>query len=121
MQKQGLKSLIPMTDLSIMGLFEILPRIPLMTRHIKKTTDQIIHLKPKAVITIDSPGFNFRVAKRLKNKGIKLIHYVAPSVWAWRPKRAAKTAETKTVDKIVVITFFIFDSPCFKILNSTIS
>ena len=94
MQKQGLKSLIPMTDLSIMGLFEILPRIPLMTRHIKKTTDQIIHLKPKAVITIDSPGFNFRVAKRLKNKGIKLIHYVAPSVWAWRPKRAAKTAET---------------------------
>ena len=49
-------------------------------------------MAPDAVITIDAPGFCFRLAKRLKGSGIPLIHYVAPSVWAWRPGRAVRVA-----------------------------
>jgi lipid-A-disaccharide synthase len=93
MKQQGLVSIFPMSDLSVMGVFEIIPRLPQIIGHFKKTIEQINHLKPSAVVTIDSPDFNFRIAKKLKNSDITLIHYVAPSVWAWRPKRAAKIAK----------------------------
>ena len=92
MEEQGLVSLFPMTDLSVMGLFEVIPKLPLIRRRLKETTEHAKKLNPSAVVTIDSPDFNCRIAKRLKGRGIPLIHYVAPSVWAWRPKRAARMA-----------------------------
>jgi len=88
MEEQGLVSLFPMSDLSVMGVFEVLPKLPQIFRRLKETTTRIIQLNPTVVITIDSPDFNFRIAKRIKGRGVPLIHYVAPSVWAWRPKRA---------------------------------
>ena len=92
MSEQGMSSLFPMTELSIMGLAEVIPHLPRLSRRLTQTVKEISAQRPAAVITIDSPGFNFRVAKRLKDAGIPLIHYVAPSVWAWRPDRARAVA-----------------------------
>jgi len=88
----GLHSLFPMQELSVMGLVEVLPRAPRLLRRIAQTERAIRDMAPDAVITIDAPGFCFRLAKRLKGSGIPLIHYVAPSVWAWRPGRAVRVA-----------------------------
>ena len=92
MIEQGLASLFPMTELSIMGLAEVAPQIPHILGRIRETAAEIERLRPAAVITIDAPDFSFRVARRARGLGVPLIHYVAPSVWAWRPGRAAKIA-----------------------------
>lgn len=94
MQSEGLTSLFPMSELSIMGLVEILPKLPGLFRRARQTTEAILALKPDALITIDAPEFCLRVAGRVKkaDPGQKTIHYVAPSVWAWRPERATKMA-----------------------------
>lgn len=100
MKNEGLKSLFPMHDLSVMGIVEVLPRLKLLIKLIRQTSDNIDDIKPDVVITIDAPDFCFRVIKRVKkissasNKPFpKFIHYVAPTVWAWRPKRAQKIAQ----------------------------
>lgn len=92
MAEQGLDSLFPMAELSLMGFTEIFPHIPKLLRRIRETVARVRELKPAALVTIDSPGFTFRVAKRLKGDGIPLVHYVAPSVWAYHPGRARKVA-----------------------------
>lgn len=95
MMKEGLESLFPMSDLSVMGLIEVLPRIPKLLHRIKQTSRHIEQTNPDIVVTIDSPDFSFRVAKKLQNrtgKKPKMLHYVAPTVWAWRPERAVKVA-----------------------------
>lgn len=94
MTDQGLESIFPMDDLAVMGIAEVLPKISLLLRRIRETAISVQKAKPDALITIDSPDFCFRVAKRVKKEmpSLKVIHYVAPSVWAWRPKRAAKMA-----------------------------
>ncbi len=88
----GLNSLFPMAELSVMGLAEILPHVPHFLRRINQTVAHVKSLRPAILITIDSPGFCFRVARKLRGNGIPLVHYVAPSVWAWRPGRARKVA-----------------------------
>ena len=88
------KSLFPMENLSVMGLAEVLPRIPKFINLIAKAVQAIRVYDPDVVITIDAPDFSFRVQKKIKEAGIraKKIHYVAPTVWAWRAGRAAKVA-----------------------------
>lgn len=110
MEEQGLKSLFPMADLSVMGAAEVLPKIPRILMRIMETTAAIERIRPTAVVTIDSPDFCFRVAKRLKGKGIPLIHYVAPTVWAWRPGRAKKIAGF--LDHLLAL--LPFEPPYFK-------
>jgi len=92
MGEQGLDSLFPMSELSTMGLAEIVPHIPHLLQRIKQTVAEVERLRPAVLITIDAPEFNFRVAKKLQGQGIPLIHYVAPTVWAWKPWRARKVA-----------------------------
>ena len=92
MAAQGLDSLFDMSALSVMGLAEVLPRIADLRRRLRRTHDAVLDVRPDALVTIDSPGFNFRLAKRLAGKGIPLVHYVAPTVWAWRAGRARKVA-----------------------------
>lgn len=92
MIEQGLESLFPMSDLSIMGIAEILPRIPLIRRRLGQAEALARDARPDALVTIDAPGFNFRLARRLAGQGIPLIHYVAPTVWSWRPGRAKEIA-----------------------------
>jgi lipid-A-disaccharide synthase len=92
MTAEGLTSLFPMSDLSVMGLVPVLRRLPLLLRRIKETADAIIAAQPDVVVLIDAQDFSKRVAKRVRRHapGIRLIGYVAPTVWAWRPKRAAR-------------------------------
>ncbi len=88
------ESLFPMDNLSVMGLAEVLPRIPKFINLIAKAVQAIRVFDPDVVVTIDAPDFSFRVQKKIKDAGIraKKIHYVAPTVWAWRAGRAAKVA-----------------------------
>jgi lipid-A-disaccharide synthase len=111
MATQGLKSLFPMREISLMGFFEILPHIFKLKKLITQTIEDIQKVNPDVVVTIDSPGFNFRVAKLLKSSSVKtkIIHYVAPSVWAYKEGRAAKCA--KLFDHL--LTLFPFEVPYF--------
>jgi lipid-A-disaccharide synthase len=111
MTAEGLSSLFPIEELSIMGLAEIIPHIRRIRKRIKETIEAIETIRPDIVVTIDSPGFNFRVGKALKRriKSIPLVHYVAPSVWAWRPKRAHAVA--RFLDHLLVL--FPFEPPYF--------
>jgi lipid-A-disaccharide synthase len=92
MAAEGLVSLFPMREIAVMGLAEVVPRLFNIIARIGETVERAEHLNPDAVVTIDSPDFNFRVARRLKGLDFPLIHYVAPTVWAWRPGRARKIA-----------------------------
>ena len=89
---EGLESLFPLHELSLMGIAELLPRLPNLIRRLKQTAEEIRRRQPDVVVTIDAPDFCFRIAKRLKGSGIPFVHYVAPTVWAWRPGRARKIA-----------------------------
>ncbi len=91
MTAQGLSSLVPIGELAIMGVAEVLPRARRILRRWTETVADIRRLRPDAVVTIDSSGFNWRVAQRLRRAGetLPLIHYVAPMVWAWRPGTGA--------------------------------
>ena len=93
MEGEGLESLFPMRELSLMGIFEILPHIPKLLRRIRQTEMAARHMAASAVVTVDAPDFNFRVGKRLQGSGIPVVHYVAPQVWAWRTGRARKIAK----------------------------
>jgi lipid-A-disaccharide synthase len=106
MQAQGLESLFPMDELSVMGLMEVLPKYRHLKRRIAQTAEAVTAEAPDALITIDSPDFSLRVARaaRAANPGLPMIHYVAPSVWAWRSGRAAKMA--KVVDHVLAILPF---------------
>lgn len=93
MAVEGLNSPFPITELSVMGLAEILPRIFNLRRRVRQTAHAIEQYLPDILITIDSPGFCFAVLKRLRrDQATRRIHYVAPSVWAWRPGRVHKFA-----------------------------
>lgn len=87
-------SVFPMEDLSLMGLMEVVPKIPKLMNRIQQTVTAIKVFNPDIVLTVDAPDFSFRVQKELKDKGVraKRIHFVAPTVWAWRPDRAKKIA-----------------------------
>jgi len=112
MEQAGLRSLFPMEDLSVMGLAEVLPKLFHILSRIRQTASEILTTKPDAVVTIDSPDFCFRVIKKMKAGGGKspCIHYVAPSVWAWRPGRAKKVA--RFLDHI--LTLLPFEPPYFE-------
>lgn len=93
MTAQGLQSRFDMSELSVMGLAEILPKYRALKARINETARAVLETKPDVLITIDSPDFSFRVARRVKAASdIRTVHYVAPTVWAWRPGRAKKMA-----------------------------
>ena len=92
MQEEGLDSLFPISDIAVMGLIEIIPRIPQIKRRMRETIAAIKRDRPVIVVSIDVPGFCFDVWKGLRSTDIPLVHYVAPTVWAWRPDRAKKFA-----------------------------
>ena len=106
MQAEGLQSLFPMEELSIMGIAEVLPKYRALKRRIAQTAAAALAYAPAAMITIDSPDFCLRVAKIVKSAqpGLRTIHYVAPSVWAWRPGRAAKMA--RVIDHVMALLPF---------------
>ena len=113
MQKvKGFKSLFDISDISVMGIVEILKRVFLIKKRIKQTVNEILEIKPDIVLTIDSPGFCMRVVKKIKSKlpNTKFVHYVAPQVWAWKEKRALKIS--KMFDYL--LCFFPFEPKYFE-------
>lgn len=90
MQAEGLKTLFPMQELSVMGIVEVLPHLRRILGRMQNAADDVADKSPDAVVTIDSPGFARGFVKRIKNRDIPRIHYVAPTVWAWRPNRVHK-------------------------------
>lgn len=102
MQGMGLESRFPMDELSVMGLAEILPKYRSLKLRVHEMAEAVLATKPDVLITIDSPDFCLRVAKLVKAKSdIRTVHYVAPTVWAWRPKRAAKMA--RHIDQVLAL------------------
>jgi|TARA_Y100000389_G_scaffold204643_1_gene258540 lipid-A-disaccharide synthase len=122
MQEQGLESIFPMSDLNIMGFFEIIPHIPKILFRINQTINKILYEKPDYLITIDSPDFSFRVLdkllKKIKNNPkftnnfakLKKTHIIAPSVWAYRKKRAQKIAKLYNL----LLAILPFEPPYFE-------
>ncbi|MEB8386260.1 lipid-A-disaccharide synthase [Rhodobacteraceae bacterium KMM 6894] len=105
MQAEGLDSLFPMDELSVMGLVEVLPKYRHLKRRIRQTAEAAIAARPDVMITIDSPDFSLRVAKLVKARSdIRTVHYVAPTVWAWRAGRAAKMA--RVIDHVLALLPF---------------
>jgi lipid-A-disaccharide synthase len=90
MAEQGMPSLFPYRELALMGLLEVLPRIRQLKRRLAETKADILARQPALLVTIDSPGFTLRIAEAVKPQGIRVMHYVAPQVWAWRPGRVKK-------------------------------
>ncbi|MEP1519526.1 lipid-A-disaccharide synthase [Ascidiaceihabitans sp.] len=108
MQAQGLSSRFDMNELSLMGIAEILPKYRQLKRRIRDTAQAVVAMAPDVLITIDSPDFCLRVASQVKAASdIRCVHYVAPTVWAWRPGRAAKMA--KVIDHVLAL--FPFEPP----------
>lgn len=110
MERQGMQSLFPMSDLSVMGITEVLPHIPRLSRRIRETATAIGMLKPDVVVTIDSPTFAYRVVNRITDRDIRRVHYVAPSIWAWRPWRVHKIRRCFDL----VLALLPFEPPFFE-------
>ena len=115
MEAEGVNSLFPISEMAVMGIFELLPHMKCLMKRIEQTVADVLSKKPAALITIDSKAFTMRVAKRIhkRQSGVKrrirLIHMVAPTVWAWRPGRAKQIA--KFLDHL--LTLFPFEPPYF--------
>src|SRR5258708_1952444 len=112
MAEQGVASLVPLRELAVAGIAEVLPRAPLILRRVRETVATIRTMRPDAVVTIDSSGFSWRIAHGLRRhrERLPLIHYVAPMVWAWRPSRAQRMA--RWYDHL--LTLLPFEPPYFE-------
>ena len=112
MAEQGLSSLVPLADLAVAGIAEVLPRAPMILRRVRETVRTIREMHPDAVVTIDSSGFSWRIAHRLRRAGARLplVHYVAPMVWAWRAGRSRRMA--RWYDHLLVL--LPFEPPYFE-------
>ena len=117
MAAEGMNSLFPMSEMAVMGVFEILPHVPKLLWRISQTVENILALKPDILLTVDSKAFTLRVQKRLSKRraadstiSFPLLHMVAPTVWAWRPGRAE--ALSKYLDELLVL--FPFEPPYFE-------
>jgi len=109
MQALGLETWVPMEKLSVMGLFEVLKHLPELLKIRKQLIQNLLDIKPDVFIGIDAPDFNFTVERHLKKAGIPTVHYVGPSVWAWREKRLEKIKQI--VDGVLVL--FPFEPPIY--------
>lgn len=113
MLKAGLKqSLFPFEELSLMGFAEILPKMYHLLARIGSTVDDVQYKQPDIIMTVDSPGFTFRVVRKLRELNVKstFVHVVAPTVWAYKPERAQKCA--KLFDHMLVL--LPFEPPYFE-------
>ena len=108
----GFKSLFDISEISVMGIFEVLPKLRLIMRRLKQVAKDIRERQPDIIVTVDSWGFVHQLLARLKKEGnhIPKYHYVAPQVWAWRKGRA------KTVARLVdhLMTLLPFEPPYFE-------
>ncbi|MBA4720752.1 MAG: lipid-A-disaccharide synthase [Alcanivorax sp.] len=102
----GFETLFPMEKLSVMGITEVLAHLPELFRLRRQLVDALLEKRPAVVITIDSPDFTLGVAKRAHAAGLRTVHYVSPSVWAWRQGRVKGIRR----DVDLMLTLFPFEA-----------
>ena len=107
LREAGGEVLFDIKDHSLMGFVEVLKKLPDVWKLRNAFIDLMEKRKPDVLLTIDYPGFNMRLAKLAKERGINVVYFIAPQVWAWRPGRAADVA--KVTDKIACIFPFEYD------------
>ena len=113
MMKEGAVSFFSMEELSVRGYFEAFRKLFHLIRLRKKLLNQILREKPVLFIGVDAPDFNFWIEKQLKKKGVPVIHYVSPSIWAWRGNRLRKIK--KSIDHM--LTIFPFEKNIYSKAN----
>ncbi|MCF4164606.1 lipid-A-disaccharide synthase [Zavarzinia compransoris] len=111
MAGEGLNSSFPMAELTLLGVMEVLPKAAHVLRRVRETAAEILALRPDVVVTVDAPAFAFRTGKKIRGSGIPHVHYVAPTVWAWRPRRAKMVAGFLTH----LLALFPFEPPYFEV------
>jgi lipid-A-disaccharide synthase len=116
MQEQGVHLVKHYRDLAFMGFAEVIQHLPEILRNIKFCKSDLLAYKPDALILVDYPGFNLRIAKFAKKAGLKIIYYISPQVWAWKSSRVHLIKEV--VDKMLVI--FPFEKEFYKKHNYTV-
>lgn len=107
---QGVEIIQPINEMDVIGFIPVLQKFPFFLKILKNTITEAVRRQPALVFTVDYPGFNLRLAKSLKKRGMKVCHYVCPQVWAWNRGRIPKIA--RIIERLFVI--FPFESGIFK-------
>jgi lipid-A-disaccharide synthase len=113
MEGEGLRSLFPIADMAVMGLVELLPKARFLLSRIAQAARFMQAEQPDVLVTIDSPGYTKRVMARLAGRSFPIVHYVAPTVWAWRPGRARRLAQL--CNHLLVL--LPFEPPYFEVVG----
>lgn len=113
MEAEGLHSLFPIADMAIMGVVELLPKARFLLGRIDLAAKFVLAESPDVVVTIDSPGYTRRVMQRVPGRSFPIVHYVAPTVWAWRPGRARRLA--RLCDHLLAL--LPFEPPYFEVVG----
>jgi len=113
MQAAGLDAWWDCAELSVMGLAEVVTHLPRLLRLRRQLVGRLLAARPDVFVGIDAPDFNLAVEKRLRRTGIPVVHYVSPTVWAWRPGRV------RTIDRSTerVLCLFPFEPACYEGLD----
>jgi lipid-A-disaccharide synthase len=110
LEREGARLLARVDDLSLLGFAEVARRLPFFARLLRRAGDAVRRFDPHLVVPVDYPGFNLRLARRVRKRGARVAYYIAPQVWAW--KRERRPGIAKAVDRLLVV--FPFEEPLFR-------